>query len=100
MSLQSIGDKELTNHKSPISRRERIEARLIARFTPQSLDVIDESAQHAGHAGARPEGETHFRVRMKAEDLAGLSRLARHRAVKDALKDEFETGLHALALEL
>lgn len=60
----------------------------------------DESALHAGHAGAAPGGETHYRIRMTSAAFAGQSRIARHRAVNAALKAEFEAGLHALALEL
>ncbi len=86
--------------KSPLTRAERIETLLRAQFQPDMLEVIDESGLHAGHSGARPEGETHFRVRMRAAALTGLSRVARQRAVHAALDGEFETGLHALALEL
>jgi BolA protein len=100
MMPPSNADKELTNAKSSPSRRARIETRLRERFSPEMLAVTDESERHSGHAGARPEGETHFRVRMKAAALAALPRVARHRAVTDALKDEFENGLHALALDL
>jgi BolA protein len=81
-------------------RRHRIEAALIAAFAPQSLEVIDESHQHAGHAGARPEGETHYRVRMVTPAFAGLSRVEMHRRVNAMLQPEFDRGLHALALEL
>ena len=73
---------------------------LQAAFTPLHLDVIDESAHHAGHAGARAEGETHFRVRMIAAAFAGKSRLDRQRLINTALGEEFENGLHALAMEL
>lgn len=84
----------------PLTRVERIEAALRAAFAPESVEVIDESGLHAGHAGARPEGETHVRVRMRAASLAGLSRVARQRAVNDVLAPEFAAGLHALALEV
>lgn len=62
--------------------------------------VIDESAKHAGHKGARPEGETHFKVIAVCRRFEGLSRVERHRLVNSALKDEYESGLHALALDL
>ena len=55
---------------------DRIRTKLQAAFAPELLQVIDESAQHAGHSGARPGGETHFRVVMKAASLAGLTRVA------------------------
>jgi len=94
------GDKELTNAKDGLSRAHRIEKTLKGAFAPRTLEVIDESARHAGHAGASPEGETHFKVRMKAAAFNGLSRLSRQRAVLDLMKDEFACGLHALSLEL
>lgn len=62
--------------------------------------MADESHLHAGHAGARPEGETHFHVRIRAAALDGLSRVERHRAVNSVLKPEFDTGLHALSLKV
>lgn len=62
-----------------------------------SLEVIDESAQHAGHAGAR-EG-SHLRVRIVAECMAGQSKIARHRLVYDALRRVIPQGIHALAIE-
>ena len=82
------------------NRAERIAARLDALFSPQMLEVIDESHLHAGHGGARPEGETHFRVEITALCLAALSRVDRHRAINTALKEEFDGGLHALALDI
>jgi BolA family transcriptional regulator, general stress-responsive regulator len=79
---------------------ERIRSRLEATFRPEHLEVIDESAQHEGHSGARPGGETHFRVRMRAASLAGMNRVAQQRAVYAALKAEMDERVHALALEL
>ncbi len=84
----------------PPPRRQRIEDTLNAVFTPLALEVLDESAAHAGHAGASAGGESHFRVRLRSHAFAGLSRLARQRAVMAALAPEFAGGLHALALEL
>ena len=55
---------------------------------------------HAGHAGERPGGETHYHLAMHAEAFEGLSRVARQRLVYDALREEFDTGLHALSLDL
>lgn len=78
-----------------------IEARLRAHCAPSALDVVDESAQHAGHAGADASGVgTHFRVRIASPLFAGLSRVARHRLVYDALQGFPERGLHALAIEI
>jgi Stress-induced morphogen (activity unknown) len=81
------------------TRRDRIVTALTERFAPEALDVIDESHRHEGHAGARPGGETHYRVKIVAPAFAGTTRLAAHRLVNDALADEFATGLHALAIE-
>lgn len=69
-------------------------------FSPATLEIEDQSGAHAGHAGARPGGETHFRVRMIAEAFSALSRIERQRAVQKALHGEFDAGLHALALDL
>lgn len=79
-------------------RRERIVEALTRTFAPSALQVVDDSARHQGHAGARPEGETHYSVHIMAEAFAGKTPVARHRLVNEALKDEFETGLHALAI--
>jgi BolA protein len=82
------------------TRADRLRALLTARFSPLALDIVDESARHAGHAGARPGGETHYQVLMVADAFRGMSRLARSRAVHEALAGEFADGLHALALTL
>lgn len=78
-------------------------AKLTAALAPASLDVIDDSAKHAGHmlhpGGVEPRGETHFTVRITAEAFAGKSRLQRHRLVNDALAQELRDGVHALAIE-
>lgn len=79
---------------------ETITAKLEAAFKPAALDVIDESEHHRGHGGWREGGESHFRVRMRAEAFAGMSRVARSRAVHAALADELAGPVHALALEL
>ncbi len=75
-----------------------IEAKLTDAFAPLSITVIDESHMHAGHAGARPAGETHFRVDIVAAAFAGQSRVARQRQVYALLADEFAAGLHALSI--
>jgi BolA protein len=78
--------------------KETIEARLAERFTPERLEVIDESHLHAGHVGARPEGETHFRVLIESEAFRGRSRVERHRMVNEALAEELAGPVHALAI--
>jgi BolA protein len=72
--------------------------KLTERFAPIRLDIIDESYRHAGHAGARPEGETHFAVMITSAAFAGLNRVARQRLVYDALRDELAGRVHALSL--
>jgi BolA protein len=74
--------------------------RLRERLAPTRLEVLDESYQHAGHAGANDTGVgTHFRVRIASQLFTGKSRVARHRLVYDALQDFIDQGLHALAIE-
>lgn len=80
---------------------EAIDARLREVLTPLELLVIDESQQHAGHAGANGTGYgTHFRVHIASPEFAGKSRVAVHRLVYDALRDFFDAGMHALAIEI
>lgn len=82
------------------SRAERIRALMTSRFAPQAMELTDDSALHAGHAGARPGGETHYTLAMTSAAFAGLNRVARSRLVNEALAGEFQAGLHALALKL
>ena len=79
----------------------RIEEQLRARLSPSHLEVLDESAAHAGHAGANAQGfGSHFRVRIASPAFAGKTRVARHRLVYDALQNFIDQGLHALAIEI
>jgi BolA protein len=82
------------------NRADRIADTLRERFADATVAVADDSHRHAGHAGARPGGETHYSVRVVSPAFVGMSRVARSRAVHEALAKEFEGGLHALALEL
>jgi BolA protein len=75
-----------------------LRAKLSAAFAPIRLDVVDESHRHAGHAGARPEGETHFRVEIVAAAFAGKSRVERQRLVYAVLAEELRDRVHALQL--
>ncbi|MBI5114045.1 MAG: BolA family transcriptional regulator [Rhodovulum sp.] len=79
--------------------RDIMTEKLSAAFAPARLEVIDESHRHEGHAGARPGGQTHFRVRIVAEAFRGRSRLDRHRLINQALAAEIAGGVHALAIE-
>ncbi|NGM23593.1 BolA family transcriptional regulator [Roseomonas stagni] len=85
---------------NPPNRAARIEAAIRGAFAPTEVIVQDDSALHAGHAGARPGGETHYTLRIVAPGFAGQSRVTRSRAVHEALAAEFVTGLHALSLKL
>jgi BolA protein len=78
-----------------------IESRLREALAPTLLEVLDESAAHAGHSGANSLGYgTHFRVRIGGPAFAGRSRVAQHRLVYDALQKFTDAGLHALAIEI
>ena len=81
-------------------RAARIRALLEAALQPSSLAVEDDSARHAGHAGAQAGGQTHYNVVVVSPRFEGLNRVARHRLVNAALQPEFGTGLHALSLVL
>jgi BolA protein len=78
--------------------RDIITEKLTKAFAPESIEVIDQSDLHAGHAGARPGGETHFTVHIVSQAFRGKSRLERHRMVNEALASELEGGVHALAI--
>ena len=79
--------------------RDWIEGTLADALAPTSLDVVDESHLHAGHAGARPGGETHFRLDVVSAAFEGQSRVDRHRLVNGLLAQAFARGLHALAVK-
>ena len=83
-----------------MSRTEEIRTALEASFAPQDLEVIDESESHRGHAGYQEGGESHFRVRIKADAFGPMSRIERHRAVHKALGADLVGRIHALALEI
>lgn len=81
-----------------MSVAETIRAKLTDRFTPNRLEISDESYRHAGHEGARPEGETHFSVTIVSAAFIGHSRVARQRLVYQTLAEELATRVHALSL--
>ena len=82
------------------NRADRIRQTLENAFPPAEVLVEDDSHQHLGHAGARPEGETHYSVLVVSATFAGMGRVARYRAVHAVLEGEFGKGLHALSLRL
>jgi len=82
-----------------MTMKERIAAKLSQGLHPMTLDIVDESDRHKGHAGAREGGETHYRVYIVSQAFAGKGRLERHRMVNALLADELAAGVHALALK-
>lgn len=84
----------------PGRRADRIATAIRAAFPAALVEIADDSHRHAGHAGARPEGETHYSLRIVSPAFAGMNRVARQRAVHAALAAEFDGGLHALSLTL
>ena len=78
---------------------DRITEKLTRAFAPAELTVSDESHLHAGHAGARPEGETHFRVKVVSRAFAGKTLVQQHRMINEVLADELAGPVHALAIK-
>jgi BolA protein len=76
---------------------QRIRERL-ATLEPVALDLVDESAQHAGHSGSRPGGGTHWRLAIVSQRFAGQPTVARHRMVYQALGELMQDPIHALAI--
>ncbi|WP_407149226.1 BolA family protein [Bradyrhizobium sp. ORS 86] len=81
-----------------MSTKDTIISKLREAFLPESLDVVDESHLHEGHAGHRPGGETHFRVYIVSPTFEGKSRVERHRMINAALAQELSASVHALAI--
>lgn len=77
-----------------------IRSKIEAAFQPVSLELLDESHRHAGHAGARPEGETHFHLTLVSGRFVGMGRVGRQRAVYAVLAEELAGPVHALGLTL
>ena len=77
---------------------EELQRRLEAALNPERVEIEDQSARHAGHAGARPQGETHFRVVIASRLFEGRSRVERERLVHAAVGDLLRTDIHALSV--
>jgi BolA protein len=90
----------ITNTYPTASRADRMRSVLTEAFHPVRLAIEDDSARHAGHAGASGDGETHFSVTIVSESFNGRSRVERSRMVHEVLANEFATRLHALSLSL
>jgi BolA protein len=82
-----------------MSVKDSITKKLSEAFTPESLDVTDESHLHEGHAGHRPGGETHFRIYIVSQAFEGKSRVERHRMINALLAAELAGSVHALAMK-
>jgi len=82
-----------------MSVADTIKQKLTDALAPERLDIVDESARHAGHAGAAPGGETHFKVTIISNAFAGRSRIERHMQVHDALADELRGPIHMLSIK-
>ena len=82
-----------------MATRDIISNKLQEAFTPESLQVVDESHLHEGHAGHRPSGETHFRVHIVSPAFKGKSRVERHRMINATLAAELAGSVHALAIK-
>ena len=80
--------------------KQNIILKLNAIFEPEILELNDISERHRGHAGWRKGGESHFHLKIATRHLASKTRVAQHRAIMDALKSEFDAGLHALTIEV
>lgn len=83
-----------------MSVKDEIHKRLSAAFDPSELSVVDDSERHRGHAGFQEGGESHFNVKIRAQDFENMSRIARHRAVHAALGKDLVSRIHALALDI
>jgi BolA family transcriptional regulator, general stress-responsive regulator len=80
--------------------KENIESKINKSIKADFFEVIDESSKHAGHIGAKPEGETHFHINMLSEEFNGKSRVERQRMIYKILVDELAGPVHALSLSL
>ena len=102
MSTNPAPEATPTPAELPLAQwAQAMQSRLQQRLQAEPVQVLDESDQHAGHAGANGLGHgTHFRVRIASPRFTGLSRVARHRLVYDAVQDFLDAGAHALAIEL
>lgn len=78
---------------------ERLKSKLEDAFTPQRLEIHDDSDKHSGHAGAREGGESHFSVLIVSDAFEGLTRVARQRLINAALREELAGPIHALSIQ-
>lgn len=81
-----------------MSAENRLREKLMLALEPTRLDIVNESELHAGHRSSPNTGESHFRILIVSPRFAGVSRVARHRMVNEAIADELKGPVHALAL--
>jgi BolA protein len=98
VSRNTIDAPMLPTYCRAMAMKDIITNRLLEAFSPESLEVMDESHLHEGHAGHRPGGETHFRVYIVAPAFQGKGRVERHRMINSVLAAELQGGVHALAI--
>lgn len=82
-----------------LSVSSRMEKLLVEAFEPSFLSILDESARHAGHSGAREGGESHYRIEIVSKKFAGQSRVDQHRMVYEVIKPFMDEGVHAIAID-
>lgn len=80
--------------------QEKIRSKLEEAFAPDLLDIVDESEMHRGHAGFQEGGESHFRIEIRADAFASMSRIEQHRAIHTALGADILQAIHALSLKI
>jgi BolA protein len=99
LSISALTKNSYGRNAAAMSTKDTITNKLREAFTPETLDVADESHLHEGHAGHAPGGETHFRVYIVSPAFQGKSRIERHRMINAALAGELAGGVHALAIK-
>ena len=97
-SRYGIDERRCRTYAATMKTRDIITNKLREAFSPESLEVTDESHLHEGHAGHRPGGETHFRIYIVSPAFDGKSRLERHRMINATLAGELAGTVHALAI--
>jgi BolA protein len=91
-------DSSSSRRDQPATFAERMRSKLEAALAPERLEIEDQSHLHAGHSGARPGGQTHFRIKVASARFLGKGRVERHRMVYALLADEIADGVHAIAI--
>jgi BolA protein len=98
MMMRVNGESSAKDACPAMTVAKTIESKLKAKLEPDQIDIVDESDKHKGHAGARPGGETHFRLVIVSKAFEGKSPVERQRLVYAALREELDGPIHALAM--